>query len=141
MMIEHVAIAVADFDARLGFLTEQLGLGLRRIGRLTADPTRRIAMLADPRGVKVELVEAADDGPDALLHLAFDTAEAGAVDATFAALVAGGCDPAAPPSRFEPARSRTATVSRPGGGVFQLVAYDADSTDAANVWMGEAADA
>lgn len=132
-MLDHVAIAVADFDDRLAFLTGELGLCLRRMGRLNADPGRRIAMLADNRGVKIELVEAGAAGPDALLHLAFDTGTADGVDAAFAALVGAGCDGTAEPARFEPARSRTATVRRAGGGVYQLVAYDAGSTDAAEV--------
>jgi hypothetical protein len=90
-------------------------------------------MLADDRGVKLELVEAATAGPDALLHVAFDVGTPDGVDAAFAALVGDGCEGATAPGRFEAARSHTATVTRPGGGVYQLVAYDPDSTDAAMV--------
>lgn len=129
LTIDHVAIEVGDFDARLGLLTGALGLELRRVGRLASDPTRRIAMLADPRGVKVELVEGTAGLPDRLLHLAFDTDAPTAVDTTFMALLAAGCAAATDPMQFEPARSRTATVTGPTGGVFQLVAYAADSPD------------
>jgi len=130
MRIDHVAIEVADFEAQIEFLTVQLGLTLRRTGSLVADPTRRVAMLADDVGTKIELVEGQPSTDDRLLHLAFDVSLPAAVDTTFAALVAAGCTPTTDPRRFEPARSRTAMVARPGG-VVQLVAYDADSPDAA----------
>lgn len=125
-----MAIEVGDFDARLDFFTEHLGLELRRVGRLVADTDRRIAMLADDQGTKIELVEGGSSPDDRLLHLAFDVAAPDAVDTTFAALVDVGCVPMTTPRRFEPSRSRTAMVGRPGG-VVQLVAYDHDSPDAA----------
>lgn len=131
LTIDHVAVEVGDFDARLELLTGALGLVLRRDGRLTADPTRRIAMLADPRGVKVELVEGPPGSPDRLLHLAFGAEQPSGVDRAFDALLAAGCAATTEPIRFEPARSRTATVTGPHGGCYQVVAYDADAPDRA----------
>jgi catechol 2,3-dioxygenase-like lactoylglutathione lyase family enzyme len=132
---DHVAIEVTDFDRRIELMVDELGLTLRRTGRLVADPDRRIAMLADERGVKIELVEAAADRPagsDRLLHLAFDAHDPPAVDRTYADLLAAGSTPTTAPRRFEPARSYTASVDGPGGGSLQFVAYDADSPDAAS---------
>lgn len=129
MNIDHVAIEVGDFDERLRFLTGDLGLGQIRLGRLAADPTRRVAMITDARGVKIELVEGDASADDRLLHLAFDVETADVVDDVFDRLVGAGCDPVTEPRRFDPARSRTATVAHPTSARYQLVAYDLDSPD------------
>lgn len=131
-LLDHVAIEIGDFDARIELLTGVAGMELRRIGRFTADPNRRIAMLADARGTKLELVEGTPGAPDRLLHVAFGTAAPDDVDAVFADLLGAGCDAQQPPARFEPARSRSATVTHASGAVYQVVSYDADSTDAAD---------
>ena len=124
---DHVAIEVAAFDERVEWMTTHLGFELRRVGHLRSDPDRRIAMLADRRGVKLELVEGpAGTVADRLLHVALAVDD---VDATVAALTDAGADEVRAPHRFEPARSRTAEVQPPDGFPIQLVRYDDDSPD------------
>lgn len=130
--IDHVALEVGDFDERVAWMTEHLGLELRRIGRLTSDHGRRIAMLADARGVKLELIEAPASGTatgtaDAVTHVAFAVED---VAATEASLVDAGAEVVRPTARFEPAHSWTATVRPPLGVDVQLVRYDPGSPDA-----------
>ena len=127
--IDHVAIEVGDFDRRIRLLTEQLGFTLLRVGRLSADPDRRIAMVSDARGVKVELVEGIAGAGDRLSHLAMDVGTPEQVDDLYAQLMSAGGDGASAPRRLEPARSRTATVRVGEGADLQFVAYDPDSPD------------
>ena len=66
--LDHIAVEVGDFDDRIAML-QRLGMVVRRVGSLSADPGRRIAMLSDQRGFKLELIES---GADGLAHLAFE---------------------------------------------------------------------
>lgn len=129
MRVDHVAIEVADLDGRVDHLCSHVGMSVVREGRLTKDPTRRIVMLGDGHGFKLELVEkptTSDTEADALLHLAWLVDD---VDRTYEALVGAGSTPVTQPRRLEPARSRTATVQPPSGAPIQLVAYDDNSPD------------
>jgi hypothetical protein len=58
--IDHMAITVADFDATVATLTGALGLRCARIGRLGGDSARRIAMIADGTGFKLEIIDGID---------------------------------------------------------------------------------
>lgn len=129
--IDHVAVEVGDFDDRLRVLTDRLGFTLCRIGRLSADPDRRIAMVADPRGVKLELVEGVAGTSDRLAHLALDVEHPDRVDEFFGRMLAAGAVATTPPRRLEPAKSRTATARIGTGADLQFVAYDVDSPDRA----------
>ena len=119
--LDHIALQVSDFDERVALL-EHLGMSVRRIGALSSDPTRRIAMLADDRGFKLELVEAGQDG---LAHLAFevDDVEAATADAPPRLQVTR------PPYRLGAARADSAMLADDGGLTVQFVRYDADSPD------------
>lgn len=127
--IDHVAVEVGDFDDRLRVLTDRLGFTLCRIGRLSADPDRRIAMVSDPRGVKVELVEGVAGAPDRLAHLALDVGHPDRVDEFYDRMLAAGAAETTSPRRLEPAKSRTATARIGAGADLQFVAYDDDSPD------------
>ncbi|CAN5182035.1 hypothetical protein BH11ACT7_BH11ACT7_35950 [soil metagenome] len=117
--LDHVALQVRDFDDRVAAL-QRLGMTVRRFGVLSSDPSRRIAMLADSRGFKLELVESGDDG---FAHLAFEVESvADAIDGT-------GLTVDRPPYRLEAARADSAMLSDPGGLTVQLVRYDPDSPD------------
>jgi methylmalonyl-CoA/ethylmalonyl-CoA epimerase len=125
--VDHVAVEVGDLDARLAFLTGHLGMRVQREGRLTSDPSRRIAMVGDGHGFKLELVEAADRAaPDRLVHVAWRVDD---VDRAHGELRAAGCAPITEPRRLDAAGSRTATVQPTTGVPIQLVAYDDDSPD------------
>ena len=127
--VDHVAIEVADFDERIELLTGALGMRVQRLGTLFSDPSRRVAMVGDGAGFKLELIEADVRSPvagDHLAHVAFLTDD---VDAGWQALVAAGLESTAPPRDFEPALSRTATCAHPGGTAIQLVNYAEASLD------------
>lgn len=119
--LDHVALQVRDFDHRVAVLTE-LGMTVRRIGALSSDPSRRIALLADQRGFKLELVESAEDG---FAHVAFE------VESVDGAVEDGveGLHTQRPPYRLEAAKADSAMLVDAGGFTVQLVRYDADSPD------------
>jgi catechol 2,3-dioxygenase-like lactoylglutathione lyase family enzyme len=123
--VDHVAVEVSDFDERLQLFTEHLGFTLKRMGRYNADPTRRIAMLGDSSGFKIELIEGADDA-GAFKHIALLVDD---VASSHAALVAAGFTSQVEPKRLPPAKGDTAVVRDAAGLVVQLVRYDADSPD------------
>ncbi len=130
MMVDHVAIEVADFDARLKVF-EALGMRVQRIGRYGMDQSRRIAMVGDGTGFKFEVIEA---DADAFSHLAYRTDDVAGTFAELCAVPGDGGDtlfqPLMEPKRLpEAAKGDTASVSEPGGIRIQLVKYDEDSPD------------
>jgi catechol 2,3-dioxygenase-like lactoylglutathione lyase family enzyme len=123
--IDHVAIGVADLDERIEFMTETLGMVLKRIGTHIATGGR-IAMLADPATCfKFELVET-PDRQLGFMHVAYRTDD---VPATFDALVSRGLKPRRPPFRLEAGRAVTAMLEDSSGMDLQIIAYDGDSPD------------
>lgn len=128
--IDHVALVVADFDAVVRTFTDALGLRCARIGRLGRDGTRRIAMIADGTGFKLELIEApadAVDPPSARFdHVALRAHD---VDASHDRLLAEGFTAHFAPRRLEPAHARTALLREPSGIDVQIVRYDDTSPD------------
>lgn len=128
--IDHVAITVADFDATLATLSGALGLRCARIGRLGGDSARRIAMIADGTGFKLEIIEAAPDaaheGPAAFAHLAVRVRD---VDESWTRLIDSGFTAQKPPRRLEPAHARTALLTEPTGLDVQIIRYDETSPD------------
>jgi hypothetical protein len=123
--VDHVAIEVGDFDERLRRLTEDLGMTLKRIGRYRADPTRRIAMVSDAAGFKLELIEGTAPHGE-FRHIAW---RVGDVVKAHDALVAAGYESVRAPAPLPPAKGETAVVSDGSGLSLQLVRYDADSPD------------
>jgi catechol 2,3-dioxygenase-like lactoylglutathione lyase family enzyme len=128
--VDHVAIVVPDFDATVAMLTASLGLRCARIGRLGKDGTRRIAMIADGTGFKLEIIEAAE-GPDAVTgptldHVALRVRD---VDESHRLLLDAGFVEERPPRRLEPAHARTALLAEPNGMQVQVIRYDPTSPD------------
>lgn len=122
--IDHVALSVGDFDARLALLTTGLSMTLKRIGTYGKDASRRIAMLADGAGFKLELIES--DGPEVFEHVAWRVAD---VPAAVDELTAQGFTVDRPPRRIEAARADSALLYDPNGLAVQVIRYDADSPD------------
>jgi catechol 2,3-dioxygenase-like lactoylglutathione lyase family enzyme len=83
--IDHVAISVGDFDDRLALLTGSLGMTLKRIGTYGKGASRRVAMVGDAAGFKLEIIEG--DGPDTFEHVAWRVDD---VQASFEAMVGDG---------------------------------------------------
>ena len=119
--LDHIAVEVGDFDDRIAML-QRLGMVVRRVGSLSADPAPRIAMLSDERGFKLELIES---GADGLAHLAFEVDD---VDAA-AAAPPPPLQVTRPPYRLGAAKADSAMLSDDGGLIVQFVRYDADSPD------------
>jgi catechol 2,3-dioxygenase-like lactoylglutathione lyase family enzyme len=125
--VDHVAIEVDDFDVQLARMTDVLGMHCKRIGRYNADPSRRIAMVADESGFKIELIEGTgmNAGP-VFRHVAWRVRD---VPAAFDALVTLGFVPFREPRRIEAARGTSAFVTDASGFPVQLVEYDEGSPD------------
>ncbi|AQA03305.1 hypothetical protein BVC93_13765 [Mycobacterium sp. MS1601] len=121
---DHAGIESLDIEADVALYTLAMGLRLVRWGshRTTG---RRIAMMHDGMGVKLELIEVAvRDG--AWAHIAFRSSDVAtdhdrAVAAGF--LSVQGC------TRIEPALATTAFVRSPSGTLVQLIQYDDASPD------------
>ena len=122
MNVDHVALNVTNLDERVATFRE-LGLTVRREGTLTSDRTRRIVMLSDGAGFKLELIESS---ADEFAHVAMAADD---VDQTFGDFERAGLVPVRPPHRLEPARARSAMLSDEFGLTVQLVCYDDDSPD------------
>lgn len=124
--LDHVALGTPQFDAQLRTLTESLGMTVRRHGTHAASG-RRLAMLADSTGLKLELVETTKPGL-ALLHLAY---RVGDVPSETDRLRAAGWTPTREPHNLAAARAVSALLDDPLGTSIQLIAYAPDSPDAA----------
>jgi Glyoxalase/Bleomycin resistance protein/Dioxygenase superfamily len=129
-VLDHVATVEPDIDSAVTRHVELLGFRLLRWGRHIATG-RRIAMLADTSGSKVELIEidagaGVEEARRQLAHVAYRT---GDVDRLHAVLLAAGFAELRPPGRLEPARARTSLLRDPAGAQLQLISYDPDSPD------------
>ena len=125
-VLDHVATEEPDVEARVRFLVDVLGLRLLRWGRHTVSGGR-IAMLADPLGTKVELIEVAERRGE-YDHVAWRVPD---VDAAHAGLLAAGCTELRAPSELAAAQARTSMLREGTGGRLQLIAYRAGSPDLA----------
>lgn len=126
--IDHVAVEVRDFDDMVARLERSLGLRCTRIGRLTRDPSRRIAVVRDAAGFTLEIIEAPvfHRGAPTLDHIAFRVRD---VAPAHDALVAQGFQSRITPRRLDPSRGENAVLTDPTGLVVQVVRYDTDPSD------------
>lgn len=123
--LDHVALQVPDFDARVKMLVE--ACEMRVIRRGTRYGTgQRMAMLGDGTGFKLELIEAPGIEEPTFEHLAFEVADA---DQAFSTMVDRGWAPKREPHDLRKARARTALLTDGRGLDVQVIAYDADSPD------------
>jgi catechol 2,3-dioxygenase-like lactoylglutathione lyase family enzyme len=125
--LDHVALEETDIESAVALHVDVLGFELLRWGRHVATG-RRIAMLADPAGGKVELIEV-EVVTGELAHVAYRTGEPADLDAAHVALLHAGCTELNPPFRLGPAKARTSFVRDAAGRRVQLIAYDPDSPD------------
>lgn len=122
--LDHIALGTPDLDERIAFFTGTMGMTLKRMGVHHATGGR-IAMLADPSGFKIELIEAPPDKAT-LWHVAYRVDD---VDAEYRRLVASGCQAVREPHDLPAARARTALMRDPFGLQIQIIAYAPDSPD------------
>lgn len=123
--LDHVAIEVADFDALIERLVATGGMRLLRRG--TARRTgARMAMVGDPTGMKLELIENPEAHEPRYLHVAFRSND---VDGALDALTALGWQKMGGPNDLPPAEARTGRVKGPDGFELQVLTYQPTSPD------------
>lgn len=122
--IDHLALEVRDFDATVERLELALGVRRVRIGALPRDPSRRIAVVRDRRGVTLELIEAPTwyRGAPTLDHLALVVSD---VDATTSALIDADSAQRGATRCIHTSPADTVVVADGGGLVVQLGGYPA----------------
>jgi predicted enzyme related to lactoylglutathione lyase len=125
--LDHVAIEVADLDYTIERLTGTGGLKLLRRGSAKRTGTR-LAMIGDPTGMKLELIENKELAGTAprFLHVAF---RSGDVDAATAALVERGWKRERGPLDLEEAQARSVLLSDASGFELQVLTYQPTSPD------------
>ena len=123
-VLDHVGSEETDLDARVRFLTEVLGHRVLRRGTHVVTG-RRIVLLADPAGTKLELMEV-DALRGELDHVAYRVPD---VDAAHAELRAAGCTELRAPFDLAAAKARSSLLQEPTGARLQLVSYAPDSPD------------
>jgi hypothetical protein len=125
--LDHVAIEVVDLD----YYIEQLAAtgGMKLLRRSTAKRTgTRMAMLGDPTGMKLELIENKDAAGTVprFLHVAFRSDN---VDATARSLANDGWKWERGPIDLEEAQARSVLLSDNRGFELQVLTYRPTSPD------------
>jgi hypothetical protein len=127
--LDHVAIEVTDLDYYVEQLVKTGGMKLLR--RATAKRTgTRMAMIGDPTGVKLELIENRDaaGGTPRFLHVAFRSDD---VDAAARLLMGQGWKWERGPIDLDEAQARSVLLSDSGGFELQVLTYQPTSPDIA----------
>jgi predicted enzyme related to lactoylglutathione lyase len=123
--MDHVALEVADLDRHIEQLVATGGMRLLRRGTNKRSGTR-LAMVGDPTGMKLELIENPDATVPRFLHVAFRSAD---VDATASALKDKGWSWERGPTALEEAQARSVLLSDSKGFELQVLAYEPTSPD------------
>ncbi len=121
--VDHIALGVSDFDEQVAFYTRTMGLHLKRIGTHFGTG-KRIAMLGDEEGFKIELIEA-PSGPQGMRHIAYRVDD---VQREYGRLVSSGKSIRGP-HELGAAKAVTAVLEEPSGMQIQIIKYQADSPD------------
>jgi predicted enzyme related to lactoylglutathione lyase len=125
--LDHVAIEVSDLDYYVEQLVRTGGMKLLR--RATAKRSgTRMAMVGDPTGMKLELIEnrGVARGAPRFLHVAFRSSD---VDAAARSLVDKGWKWERGPIDLEEAQARSALLSDNEGFELQVLTYRPTSPD------------
>jgi methylmalonyl-CoA/ethylmalonyl-CoA epimerase len=123
--LDHIALGVVDFDERVAFFTQVLGLELRRTGTRHSTGSR-IAMLVDPAsGFKIELIETSAE-EQGLLHLAARVED---VATAYQEMQAKGLRAVRGPHELAAAKAETALLEDGTALGIQIIRYQPDSPD------------
>ena len=122
--LDHVAIGVRDIERQIAFMTEKLGMTIKRRGTHFKSG-KAIVLLADANGFKIELIEADLDQPT-LMHLAYRVDD---VAAGYQKLLADGCIVIRGPHELKAAKAETALVEDAAKLQIQIIKYRPDSPD------------
>jgi predicted enzyme related to lactoylglutathione lyase len=123
--MDHVAIEIADLDARIERLCATGGMRLLRRGT-NKRSGQRLAMVGDATGMKLELIENPDAHVPRFSHLAFRSAD---VDAALASLSEQGWNHLRGPNDLPEAEARSILVNDGDGLELQVLAYAPTSPD------------
>jgi hypothetical protein len=123
-VLDHIAVETVDIDGDVAVLTRTLGLATVRWG-IHVRTGKRIAMLVDRTGMKLELIET--PSPDGTLaHIAFEVAD---VELSQATAVDAGCLGDIGLIRIAAAGALATQVRSKAGTAFQFIRYEAGSPD------------
>jgi catechol 2,3-dioxygenase-like lactoylglutathione lyase family enzyme len=123
--IDHFAIEVKDIDAYVRTLEQTGGLKLIRWG-VRMSNGRRIAMLGDGVGMKIEVAEEPSASTPRLDHVAFRSVD---VEGDCQALDQAGWTVQVKPRRVPAAHATSAMLSSADGFKLQVIGYDPTSPD------------
>ena len=123
-VLDHVAIETTDIDADVAVMTQTLGLTAVRWG-VHVLTGKRIAMLGDATGMKLELIETPMP-TGSLAHIAFEVRD---VEAAAATAVGVGCLSEIALMRIPAAGASISQVRTTAGTGLQFIVYDAGSPD------------
>jgi catechol 2,3-dioxygenase-like lactoylglutathione lyase family enzyme len=123
--MDHVAIEIADLDARIERLCATGGMRLLRRG-INKRSGQRLAMVGDATGMKLELIENPDAHVPRFSHLAFRSAD---VDAALSSLQDQGWNHLRGPNDLAEAEARSILVNDGDGLELQVLAYAPSSPD------------
>jgi len=123
--LDHVALEVADLDARIDRLCKTGGMRLLRRG-FNKRSGERLAMVGDATGMKLELIENTTLSAPRFLHIAF---RAGDLEGAQAALEANGWHKTRGPIELAEAQARSVLMNDEDGFELQLLAYAPTSPD------------
>jgi catechol 2,3-dioxygenase-like lactoylglutathione lyase family enzyme len=128
---DHVSVSVADLDAQRAWYGDALGFRNLVEQVELADPPLRTAILAEPGGGRIELIERAGSAREAIHGDPLDAARGqgyghwalrvGDVEATFAWLVSRGAEAVWPPADAVAPGARFAYVKDPEGNLIELI--------------------
>jgi catechol 2,3-dioxygenase-like lactoylglutathione lyase family enzyme len=122
--VDHIALSAISFEDRITFFTQMLGLQVRRMGVHYATG-KRIALLADRKGFKIELIEAPSE-PQTLKHVALRVDD---VALEYEHLLRSGCISIRGPHDLAASKAVTALLQEPSGSQIQIIKYRQDSPD------------
>jgi catechol 2,3-dioxygenase-like lactoylglutathione lyase family enzyme len=123
-ILDHVAIETTDIDGDVAVMTQTLGLTEVRWG-IHVLTRKRIAMLGDSTGMKLELIETPTPN-GSLAHIAFEVPD---VEAAAAAAVGVGCLSEIALARIPAAMASVSQVRSTAGTGLQFILYEAGSPD------------
>jgi hypothetical protein len=132
---DHVAIEVGAFDETVATLVATGTLRLIRIGTMRRTG-RRIAMLGDGTGVKIEIIENDDAATPRLAHVAFRSTD---VAGSLRHLETKGWQVLFGPHALEAAHAETALLQNGQQLNLQVIRYEDSSPDIVE-WAGTQAE-
>lgn len=123
--MDHVALEVPDLDAMIERLCRTGAMRLLRRG-FNKRTNERLAMVGDPVGMKLELIESKDAPAPRFAHIAFRSRD---VDAALTSLVGQGWNHLRGPNDLAEAEARSVLLDDGAGLELQVLAYAPTSPD------------